>query len=134
MPRKPYKHVSVKTIQDQLRLTNELLASALPQHVKATLCTMIENLLMDAGMYQGYNQNYWRKRGCQDWMEYGRHQEGDEWPRKFEYICGPQGAKDRDHKSEYVGTYQGEFSRTYYGVSSVHDEETCPMNSMVTPA
>ena len=39
---------------------------------KAALCTLIENMLMDAKMYAGFNYVYWMNGGYDEWVKDGK--------------------------------------------------------------
>ena len=82
-----------KLVQKQLDRANSLLENdRLDQKEKAIVCTMIENLLMDAGCYHGYNNTFWIQEGSRMWMEMGKPE--------YDY-----------RNSDFFGP---EFNRTYF--------------------
>jgi hypothetical protein len=87
---------------------NELLASAIPQGAKKTLCCLIEGLLMQADMYAGFNNNFWRDGGYEDWCAAGK----PDFPEKNLFVIGSMGVINKSDDS-WVGTNDGEWSRTY---------------------
>jgi len=103
--------IKLSSIRRQLDAANELLASAIPQSSKATICCMIEALLNEANLYKGFNCLYWTTKGCAEWQESGRNNDKSKRP----LIYGPEGV---DCKPEFVSDIQGEYSRRYY----IHNE------------
>lgn len=104
------RRLGKQQLREHIEALNELLATAIPQHAKAKICGEIENLLFAADAYAGFNHNYWLEQGFYEWREDGEPC----FPEKDRYITGPDGCKDRDYKSDYTATIQGEYSRTYY--------------------
>ena len=76
------KNISVEGAK---KIANDMLASDMPQDSKKGICFMVEALLMASKSYEGYNNNYWRSKGCKEWEKAGRP-EGKE---KNIFITGP---------------------------------------------
>lgn len=108
-----FKRIKPEIIVRQLKLTNKMLASSIPQGLKADLCCEIEHFLMSMDLYAGYNHNFWLSGGGSLWR---LHNEPD-FPDKMKYICGLIGEKHRKNDN-FVDDKEGEFSRTYF----VHSE------------
>lgn len=102
------KMVRIETIRKQLETTNKLLASAIPQSAKRTLCTMIESILMEVDLYQGYNYNYWLDQGCDMWYAAAM----PDFPEKDKYIIGTEGEINKAN-DDFVSDIEGEYSRVY---------------------
>lgn len=85
------KTIEVKKLRD---MANGMLASEISQPEKRSICSLIENVLMDTGNYKGYNHNYWMEKGYRQWVDDGK----PDFPEKEFYIYGP-------NKDEYGRTY-----------------------------
>ncbi len=85
---------------------NKRLKSAIPQAEKITLCVVLEQLLMAANMYAGFNNNYWLDQGYKEWCENGK----PEGPEKMKFIIGPSATEDPN----FISATEGEYSRTYW--------------------
>lgn len=102
--RKPSK--AKQSIIETTEYINRRLKSAIPQSEKVTLCVVLEQLLMTANMYAGFNNNYWLEQGYKEWREAGQ----PEGPDKKKFIVGPCATED----PEFISTIKGEYSRTYW--------------------
>ena len=60
-------------VQKQVDRANRMLSiETISQKEKEVVCCMIEQLLMDAKCYQGFNYTYWMEKGFTEWMEAGK--------------------------------------------------------------
>jgi hypothetical protein len=66
---KEKKTVSVDWLRKR---ANEILAGGCSQEGKAAISVFIEEILMEAGQYKGFNYTYWMNQGCQEWNDAGR--------------------------------------------------------------
>lgn len=60
-------------IMNAVERANRILADEeLNYEGKIYVCTLIENMLMDAGMYAGFNYVYWMNGGYDEWVRDGK--------------------------------------------------------------
>ena len=69
-----------ETILNTVVMGNKILAGdRMNQEGKAQLCTLIENMLMDAGMYAGFNYVYWMNGGYDEWVRDGKPEDNSRY-------------------------------------------------------
>src|SRR5688572_12893022 len=119
----PKIKIEVEYLVRAVEHCNELLASPIPQSAKRDICTMVESLLMGSDTYQGFDNIYWSRQGCNEWYEAGQ----PDFPEKNKYIIGPEGDKNKPGFEkingqnvfvcpDFVSADQGEYARFYlYG-------------------
>lgn len=102
--------ISLEVVRKQVELSNELLASSIPQSAKSTICLMVENLLHASNCYGGFNNLHWIHSGCKAWLNAGKPEKNKE-----NFIIGFGGANAKSRKDEsYSHAIQGEYSRQYF--------------------
>lgn len=62
-----------------IQKANELIAHASTREERLQIAGIVENLLVAADSYQGYNYKYWIERGFKEWQEAGRPQDNKEY-------------------------------------------------------
>lgn len=102
---------TTELVKKQLAWINERLSSKISQAEKSIYCTVIEKLLHDSGLYQGWNNLYWIKQGHKEWKEAGE----PNFPVKNKYITGCFATQDGTCEDTHMGDITGEFSRVYFG-------------------
>ena len=81
-------------VLDLLKYANEQLARTdkwADDQFKSGICVFIEHILRNANCYAGYNDTYWMKQGCKEWIAAGE----PDFPEKDKYIFGPLGKFSR---------------------------------------
>lgn len=101
------KQVSVDFLTYGKNTINDLLASKIPQSAKQKLCIMMEKMLVDIKMYDGFRYLYWTKYGHAEWESAKNEKVFKQIPK--EYIYGP----DDTGKLDFISDIQGEYSRFY---------------------
>jgi len=82
--RKTFKiEVFKEYVNKQLERTDDFAT----QKFKAGLCLALEEVLFRTGNYNGYNYNYWIKKGFKEWQEAGE----PGFPEKNKYLYGKGG-------------------------------------------
>lgn len=111
MTKEKRKCVVVSAIRVQLETANMILASPVSQKVKKDTCSSIEILLHKAGLYKGFNYNYWMEQGCELWKLSGE----PDFPEKEDFIIGRAGVRaKKENDDNFVSALEGDFSRTYF--------------------
>lgn len=101
------KQVSLDCLTYCKSTINDLLASKIPQSTKQKLCIMMEKILCDTKMYDGFRYLYWTKYGNAEWESAKNEKVFKQIPK--EYIYGPDDTGNLD----FVSDIQGEYSRYY---------------------
>ena len=67
-------------IMNAVERANRILADTeLNYEGKTYVCTLIENMLMDAGMYAGFNYVYWMNGGYDEWVRDGKPEDNSRY-------------------------------------------------------
>lgn len=67
-------------VMNTVVLGNKILAdNKMNYEGKAALCTLIENMLMDARMYAGFNYVYWMNGGYDEWVRDGKPEDNSRY-------------------------------------------------------